>query len=65
MMLPHSTTVWSIRQGVRLAWALASAAEQLGITGERLENRQEAVALARGVDIRTVLEPLTASLSAS
>jgi hypothetical protein len=60
MTLPHTTTVWMIRQGIRFAWAMAGAAERLGNAGERLEARLDAVAVAQGVDMRDVLEPLTA-----
>ena len=63
MTLKHTTTVWLIRQGVRLAWAMAHAAERLGSAGERLEVRLDAVAGAQGVDMRDVLEPLTKPLS--
>jgi hypothetical protein len=65
MMLPHTTTVWTIRQGVRLAWAMARASERLGSAGERLEARLDAVAVAQSVDMRDVLEPLTRHLRAS
>ena len=51
--------VWLIRQGVRLAWAMARASERLGSTGERLEARLEAIAEARGVDMVDALAPLT------
>ena len=63
MALPHNTTVWLIRQGVRLASAMALAAERLGNAAERLERRLEAAAGAQGVDMRDVLEPLTEPLS--
>ena len=55
--------VWLIRQGVRLAWAMARASERLGSAGERLETRLDAFAVARGVGMVDVLEPLTAPLS--
>ena len=63
MALHHITTVWTIRQGVRLAWATARAAERLENAAERLETRLEALARARGTDMLDVLEPLTAPLS--
>ena len=63
MTLSHTTTVWMIRQGVRLAWAAARAAQQLGDAGERLESRLDAVAMVRGVDMLDVLAPLTELLS--
>jgi hypothetical protein len=63
MTRSHTTTVWTIRQGVRLAWAMARDAERLGNAGERLEARLEASAVARGVDMRDVLAPLNAPLS--
>jgi len=63
MTLSHTTTVWMIRQGVRLAWATARAAQQLGYAGERLESRLDAVAMVRGVDMLDVLAPLTELLS--
>jgi hypothetical protein len=62
-MIRHTTTVWTSRQGIRLAWALARASERLGSTGERLETRLEHIAAARGVDMRDVLAPLNAPLS--
>jgi hypothetical protein len=65
MTFPHNTTVWLIRQGVRLAWAMARAAETLGDAGIRLEVRLDATADARGVDMLDVLEPLTRHLRAS
>lgn len=63
MALPNSTTVWLIRQGVRFAWAMARASERLGSAEVRLETWLEAVAEARGVDMRDVLEPLIEPLS--
>jgi hypothetical protein len=65
MDLPHTTTVWIVRQGIRLAWAMASLAERLGDAGVRLEVRLDATAAARGVDMLDVLEPLTRDLSVS
>jgi hypothetical protein len=62
MTLPH-TMVWLITQGVRLAWAMARAAERLGDAGGCLEVRLDAIAVARGVDTLDVLEPLTRHLS--
>jgi hypothetical protein len=58
MSFKHTTTVWTIRQGVRFAWAMARAARQLGEAGERLEVRLDAMATARGVNILDALEPL-------
>jgi hypothetical protein len=63
MTFRHMATVWTLTQGVRLAWAMARVARQLGDAGERLESGLEAVAVARGVDMLAVLEPLTAPLS--
>jgi hypothetical protein len=65
MAIPHSTTVWTIRQGVRLAWALARASERLGSAEVRLQTWLETVADARDVDMRDVLEPLTLPMSGS
>jgi hypothetical protein len=65
MSFKHTTTVWTIRQGVRFAWAMARAARQLGDAGECLELRLDATAVARGVDMLDVLEPLAAPLSAA
>jgi hypothetical protein len=65
MTLKHTTTVWLIRQGVRLAWAMARAAQRLGDAGVRLEVRLDAMAAARGVDMLDVVAPLTAPLSAA
>lgn len=65
MALPHTTTVWTIRQGVRLAWAMARASERLGSAEVRLQTWLETVADARDVDMRDVLEPLTLPLSGS
>ena len=56
MALKHITTVWLIRQGLCLAWAMARAAGRLGSFGERLEARLDAVAVARHID---VLAPLS------
>jgi hypothetical protein len=50
--------IWAIRQGVRLTWAMATAAEWLGSAGERLDRRLEATADKRGIEMRDVLEPL-------
>jgi hypothetical protein len=55
MALKHITTVRLRRQGVRLAWAIARAAERLGNAGERLKARLEAIV--------EVFAPLTAPLS--
>ena len=63
MTLRHTATVWTLTQGVRLAWVMARAARHIGDAGERLEVRLDAVAMARGVDMLDVLEPLTAPLS--
>jgi hypothetical protein len=65
MALKHITTVWLIRQGVRLAWAMARASARLGSAGERLEARLDGVAAARGVDMLDVLAPLSEPLSAA
>jgi hypothetical protein len=59
MALTHITTVWFIRQGVRLAWTMAHLSEGLGGAGVRLETRLEDIAVAQGVDMRDVLEPLS------
>lgn len=58
MAFNDTTTVWLIRQGVRLAWSLARVSERLGSAGERLEARLERSAADRGVDMRDVLQPL-------
>jgi hypothetical protein len=63
MALKYTITVWLIRQGVRLAWAMARTAERLGGSGERLEARMEAAAAACGVDMIDVLAPLSKPLS--
>ena len=63
MALKHITTVWLIRQGVCLAWAMARAAGRLGSAGERLEARLDAAAVARDIIMLDVLAPLTAPLS--
>jgi hypothetical protein len=63
MALKHITTVWLIRQGVRLAWAMARSAGRLASAGELLETRLDGVAAARGVDMLDVLAPLTEPLS--
>ena len=42
---------------------MARGAEWLGNAGEHLETRLEALAMARGVDMLDVLEPLAAPLS--
>lgn len=60
MALKDITTVWLIRQGLRLAWAMARAAERLGSAGERLETPLDAVAVTRGVDMLDVRAPLSA-----
>jgi hypothetical protein len=62
MTLPRITTVWAIRQGVRLAWLMARAAERLGDAGVRLEARLDAIALSQRVDMLDLLEPLTRNL---
>ena len=59
MTFRHIAAVWSLTQGVRLAWAMARAARQLGDAGERLEVWLDAVATARRVDMLDVLEPLS------
>lgn len=59
MTLPHTMMIWTLTQGFRLAWAMAHAAKRLGDAGERLEARLDGMAVARGVDILDVLEPLT------
>lgn len=61
MALKHITTVWLIRQGVRLAWTMARMSEQLGGVGVGLEDRLEGIAAARDIDMRGVLEPLSAA----
>jgi hypothetical protein len=59
MTLRHMATVWTLTQGVRLAWVMARAARQLGDAGECLELRLDTLALARGVDMLDVLTPLS------
>ncbi len=67
MTLRHMATVWTLTQGVRLTWAMARAAQQLGDAGDRLSNRLDAAvnraAEARGIDMWDVLGPLTDPLS--
>ncbi len=63
MTFRHRTTVWTLTQGVRLAWAMARAAEQLGDAGVSLEGRLDAAAGRWDVDPRDVLDPLAAPLS--
>jgi hypothetical protein len=58
MALKHITTVWLIRQGVRLAWTMARVSARLGSAGERLEVRLDGMATANGVDMLDVLQPL-------
>jgi len=65
MTFRHRTTVWTLTQGVRLAWAMARAAEQLGDAGVKLEARLDTAAGRRDVDMRDVLEPLAVPLSAA
>jgi hypothetical protein len=62
MTLKHTMTVWLIRQGIRLAWAVARVVGRLGEAGGRLEVRLDAVAAARPVDMLDVLAPLAAPL---
>jgi hypothetical protein len=63
MTFRHMAAVWTLTQGVRLAWAMARVAQQLGDAGVRLEDRLDAMATARGVDMFDVLAPLTEPLS--
>jgi hypothetical protein len=65
MTHPHSTTVWIVRQGIRLPGAMAALAERLGDSAARLEVRLDATATAHGVDTLDVFEPLTRGLSVS
>jgi hypothetical protein len=58
MSFKYTTTVWTIRQGVRCAWAMARAAQQLGEAGERLEVWLDTMGTTRGVNMLDVLEPL-------
>ena len=58
MAIKHNTTVWLVRQGVRLAWAMARSAGRLESAGELLEAGLDDVAAARGIDMLDVLEPL-------
>jgi RES domain-containing protein len=61
MELWNSATIVALRTTVKLAWAIARAAQALG---ERLESAVERQAHRREVDIADVLEPLIADVTA-
>lgn len=62
MTVNHNTARWALRTSVRLAWGMAGVAERLADAGVRLEDRLEAVAMARGIDMMDVIRPLTERL---
>ena len=62
MTVKYSTTRWALTTNVRLAWATARLAARLGDADVRLEDKAEAVAMARGIDMVDVLLPLTERL---
>lgn len=57
-------TIVALRTTVKLAWAIARAAQTLGALGERLESAVERQAHGSQVDIADVLEPLIADVKA-
>jgi hypothetical protein len=65
MDLPHITTVWIVRQGMRFAWAAVGPGLRHRGAGERLEAGLEAMVGARGVSVLGLLEPLTSPLRAT
>ena len=58
MKLRKKLASFTLRNAVRLAWALAGAAAALGDLGERLEHRVEAQAARHGIDILAAIEPV-------
>jgi hypothetical protein len=65
MDLPHTTTVWIVRQGMPFACAAVWPGWRHRRAGERLEVWLEAGAETHGGDMLDVLEPLTSPLRAS
>lgn len=64
MEMGNLATIVALRTTVKLAWAIAKAAQALGALGERLESAVERQAHRRQVDIADVLEPLIADAKA-
>jgi hypothetical protein len=65
MDLPHITTVWIDRQGMRFARAAVGPGLSHRDPRERLEAGLEAMVGAVGVGLRSLLDPLTGPIRAT